>query len=130
MATKTIHVVLNKQPHTTFQLSDEARALYATRMKEKTGKAPKVADEKLNRVCDVLVGVVRELGSQKASGFTLRGKRKVKCWLTVATVRNTRFDIIETEGVEYCALVEQFDDDTVSKLNMPAVPVTGDVAAL
>lgn len=130
---RMIQVVLNKQPGTEFVLSDEAKELYATRLKEKNGKSVKAEQltaDKLNRVCPLLVAVVRELGSSKASGAMMRGRRKIKCWLTVATVRNTKFDIITSDGVEYCALVERFDDDTVSTLNMPALPAAGEIAAL
>jgi predicted YcjX-like family ATPase len=122
MADRSIQVVLNKQPGTEFVLSDEAKVLYATRMKEKTGKSVKIdhlTADKINRVCPTLVSVVRELGSSKASGATVRGRKKIKCWLTVATVRNTKFDIVASDGVEFCALVEHFDDDAVSVINMP-----------
>lgn len=122
MANKFIKVVLNKQPRTDFELSDAAYAEY----KAAGGKAPraKVGD---NRIDPLLVAAVEKLGSSKASGKA--GSRR-KCWLVVARVRNVHFEISTGTHGECCALEEEFENDTVSKIGMPVLPPAAAATAL
>lgn len=104
-----IKVVLNKQPRTEFALSPAAQKL----LREKTGSSTKP----VSRIDPNLVSVVEQLGSKAASG---KGRNNRYCWLVVATVRNTKFEINETaKGGEFCSLEESYPDDNVSTVNMP-----------